>query len=310
MCRLSTVVAALPMVLATAALPLNAAEARIEEGLRDLGGVALFVKTVGEGEPIVLVHGGPGFDHSYFLPGMAELADDFRLVFFDQRVSGRSPADLEPEQITLSRFVGDIEALRRFLGVKRIHLLGHSFGGLLAMHYAVSHPERLRSLMLVNSTAASSEYVDEVNRLLQERLSEEDRQRRRELAQSEALERGEPAAIRELLGIVLSANFHDPGKATDLELYVGGDFAARSQKLQNLASDLAEFDLYPRLGEIRAPTLIVRGRAEVLPREATERIHAAIPGSRLAELEDCGHFPFGECNDRLQSVLRAFLGSL
>ncbi len=300
----------LSLLLAVAALARCANVPSDVEGLQQINGTQLFVKTMGRGEPLIIVHGGPGFDHSYFLPQMAELAADYRLVFYDQRVSGRSSADLEPDEITLEEFIGDIEGLREFLGVERIHLMGHSFGGMLAMQYALRHPDRLHSLMLVNSTAASSEYMGQVNQLLSERLSPEARRRQAEIAESEAFKQGEPDAIREFMLVLLSANFHDPGKVEQLNLSFPDDFMARSERLQALAGDLSEYDLYPMLGEIHCPTLIVRGDSEVLPEEATDRIRDAIPGSQMHVLADCGHFPFVECNDQLQATLREFLGNL
>ena len=300
----------LAVLLAVAAVARCVSAPPDVEGLQPINGTQLFVKTIGTGEPILIVHGGPGFDHSYFLPQMAELATDYRLVFYDQRVSGRSSADLEPDEITLERFIGDIEGLREFLGVERMHLMGHSFGGMLAMHYALRHPDRLHSLVLVSSTAASSEYMGRVNQLLFERLSPEARQRQAELAESEAFKRGEPDAIGQFMQVLLSANFYDPGKVEQLNLSFPADFRARSEQLQALAGDLSEYDIYPRLGDIRCPTLIVRGDSEVLPEEAIERIRDAIPGSQLHVLVDCGHFPFVECNDQLQATLREFLGNL
>ncbi len=278
--------------------------------MQEINGTRLFVKTMGRGEPLLIVHGGPGFDHSYFLPQMAELATDHRLVFYDQRVSGRSSADLEPDEITLERFIGDIEGLREFLGVGRVHLMGHSFGGMLAMHYALRHPDRLHSLMLVSSTAASSEYMGRVNQLLFERLSPEARQRQADIAESEAFKRREPDAIRQFMQVLLSANFHDPAKVDQLNLSFPADYGTRSEQLQALAGDLSEYDIYPRLGNIRCPTLIVRGDSELLPVEATQRIRDAIPGSQMHVLDDCGHFPFVECYDQLQASLREFLGNL
>lgn len=280
------------------------------EGLQPINGTELFVKTMGEGETILVVHGGPGFGHSYFLPQMAELATDHRLVFYDQRASGRSSADLEPDEITLDRFIGDIEGLREFLRVERMHLMGHSFGGMLAMQYAVRHSDRLHSLMLINSTAASSEYMGRVNQRLMERLSDEARQRQAELAASESLRRGDPETILQFMKILLSANFHDPDKVEQLNLSFPADYRARSERLQALAGDIREFDIYARLGEIRCPVLIVSGDSEVLPEEATRRIRDSIPGSQWRVLTDCGHFPFVECNDEFQSTLREFLGNL
>ncbi len=282
-------------------------EPLVSEGLREINGTQLFVASYGTGEPIVVVHGGPGFDHSYFLPRLADLASDRRVIFYDQRASGRSSADVPADTVSLDNFMADLDGIRESFGLERMHLLGHSFGGMLAMQYAIRYPERVRSLMLVNSTAASSEYLAQVNQTMMERMTPANRERRNELMQSEGLQNREPAAVEEFLRILLSANFHDPEAVARLSLYVPEDIGPRSELLQGLQGDLATYDIHDRLSLIRSPTLIVRGASEALPRDATERIQAGIPDSRQIELEDCGHFPFVECPDALTEALQDFL---
>lgn len=277
------------------------------EGLREINGTRLWVAEYGAGEPLVVVHGGPGFDHRYMLPGLVELSDTRRVIFYDQRASGRSALDVTAEQVSLEHFIEDLDALREAYGIERMHLLGHSFGGMLVMRYAIRYPDHVQSLLLVNSTAASNEYQEVVNRLMAERLTPEQQERRAELLQSEALQKADPAAIREFLHILLSANFHDPGAVERLDLYVADDAGARSEALQGLQADLGGFDIHDELTGLAVPTLVVRGDSEVLPVEASERILAAIPGSRAVELERCGHFPFVEQPEVLTAELRAFL---
>ena len=297
-----------------AALVLTAVSAQAQtpdaEGLRQINGTRLWVAVHGDGDPLLVVHGGPGWDHRYLLPRLADLADEHRLVFYDQRASGRSSADVPPGSVSLEIFLQDLEGVREALGIERMHLLGHSFGGLLAMQYAVRHPERVRSLVLLNSTAASSEYAQQVGQIMRERLTPERQEQLLEVAQSEAMQRGEAAAIDEYMRILLAANFHDPQAVSRLPLYFGDDFSARSGLLQGLQADLAAYDLHDRLAVIHSPTLVVRGDSEALPRAATDRIVAAIPGARLVELEACGHFPFVECPDEMTAALRAFLRGL
>ena len=122
-----------------------------------VNGTELFVKRLGAGEPIVVVHGGPLLEHGYLLEHLEPLAEDYELIFYDQRLSGRSAARADPGSIRLATLVDDIEALREALELGRIHLMGHSWGGMLAMRYAIAHPDNLRSLLLLDSMAASSE---------------------------------------------------------------------------------------------------------------------------------------------------------
>jgi len=109
----------------------------------------LYVYELGAGEPVVVLHGGPGGEYSPMLRVASGLEDRFRWVFYDQRGSLRSPAD--SGAVSLARHVEDIETLRRALGVERIHLLAHSFGTFVAMHYLRAHPEHVGNLVLVGS---------------------------------------------------------------------------------------------------------------------------------------------------------------
>ena len=128
----------------------------VAEGKIYSNGTQLYYKTIGAGQPVVIVHGGPLLDHSYFLPSFEQLAQDFQLIFYDQRLSGRSDPNADTSTIRMRVFVEDIEKLRDSLKLGRVHLLGHSWGGLIAMHYAIKHGTNLRSLTLSNSMSASS----------------------------------------------------------------------------------------------------------------------------------------------------------
>lgn len=96
----------------------------------------LFYKVIGSGTPIFVLHGGPGMDHKYFLPHLENLGNTFQFIFFDQRICGKSSWDLDSTSINMSSFVKDIEAVRKHFQLEKINLLGHSWGGLLAMWYA------------------------------------------------------------------------------------------------------------------------------------------------------------------------------
>lgn len=102
-------------------------------GLRTINDTDLYCRCSGVGEAIVVLHGGPGVPHDYFLPHLESLSDHHRVIFFDQRGTGRSSADIDPATITMENFIADLEALRVSYGLETMHLLGHSWGGLLAM---------------------------------------------------------------------------------------------------------------------------------------------------------------------------------
>lgn len=117
----------------------------IEEGTVRSNGVQLYYKIVGEGEPVVILHGGPGFDHNHMLP-FGELAHDHKVVFYDQRATGNSTGALDSGSITVDNFVEDLEGLRKKLNPGKMNLLGHSWGAGLAMFYGIKYPAESEDL--------------------------------------------------------------------------------------------------------------------------------------------------------------------
>src|SRR5437667_12897652 len=119
----------LPLLWLTIALPSHAANYKIEDGYVDAGGVMIYYTSFGQGAPLVIVHGGPGASHDYFLPYLLPLARQNRLIFIDERGSGRSEKLDDPKGYTVENMAEDVEDVRRGLGLGTISLLGHSYGG-------------------------------------------------------------------------------------------------------------------------------------------------------------------------------------
>lgn len=126
----------------------------------------LFYRAVGNGLPLIVLHGGPGLSQDYLLPQLYKLAENNLVIFYDQRGSGKSlETKLDEKHININQFVEDLETLRTSLGFDKFILMGHSWGGLLAMQYAIDHQENLIGLILLNTAPADSNeqkaFVDE-----------------------------------------------------------------------------------------------------------------------------------------------------
>jgi proline iminopeptidase len=263
-------------------------------GYVKVNGTELYYHTVGEGTPVLVLHGGPGLNHTYFLPQMEGLAKRCKLIFFDQRATGRSSMDVDTGSVNMASVIEDIEGMRKAFGLGKMNLLGHSTGGLLAMEYAIKYPENLRSLVLVTTTAASSELRMKAFYNMQEQTSREDSVGQEEVQRSDAFKRKEPAAMAKFFRHLFGSNFYDHKYADSLTLWFDTTYAVSSKLLRGLNRDLNKYDIHASLGAITCPTLIIQTDHDRNLPESNQRIHAGIPHSRISVIEHCGHFPFIE----------------
>jgi proline iminopeptidase len=277
-----------------------------DEGFVDAHGVRLYYQAIGTGEPVVILHGGPGLDHSYLLPHFAELANSYRLIFFDQRAAGRSSVP-DSTGISLNAFLEDIDAVRTAFGVKDMNLLGHSWGAFLAMQYAVRYPQNLKSLILVNPAAASNEDQAAYFAEMSVRRTREDSLARAAMMQSSEFHAQHASAFEALMRLSFKRMFADTHLLERLQITLPSDFAFRSEMLRFLANDVASYDLYPQLKSVETRALIVHGDYDPLPVERVQKMHAALKNSQLVVIERCGHFPFIEARQRFVDAVRSFL---
>lgn len=265
-----------------------------DSGFVDINGTKLFYETMGEGEPIIFVHGGPGMNHEYFLPQMAPLADQYKLIFYDQRACGDSDVEVDTLSMTMAQFVDDLDAVRAHFGIEKMVLAGHSWGGLLAMWYAKTYPERLEKLILINSIGASREYTQEAQRILMDRYSEEDIELQNELVSSEAFRNGEPEAFLKVFRLSFKPTFYKSELLDELSLSLPEDPQKNQNLLRHLYPDLMNYDLHEELSKVDVPVLIFHGNFDGTPVISSVRLEEAFPRARLVEVPECGHWTFIE----------------
>src|SRR2546421_1093857 len=155
----------MPSVFAQTAKPapagaLHANVYPVQEGFVDTNGVLIYYTIVGKGAPLMVVHGGPGASHDYFLPYLLPLARTNKVIFIDERGSGRSERLQDASKYTVENMVEDVEAVRLALGLGKINLLGHSYGGVLAQAYALKYQKNLTHLILGSTFASTRELND------------------------------------------------------------------------------------------------------------------------------------------------------
>lgn len=267
----------------------------------------LFSQTFGAGTPIIIVHGGPGLDHGYFLPQMLDLAQDHQIIFYDQRGSGKSlETEISPEFINVNQFVQDLEDLRRDLGLSSFVLLGHSWGGELAMHYAVTYPEAVSALILMSTgpadAAGFSSFRESFMRVvapIQEKI--------KALFDYAEFEKLTESEILKLFQELFSVYLDDPLKIWELSLKRTEHSAKSGERVRHLIRSQPQEDLFPRLRELRIPSLILHGEEDVVLIWTAEKISQAIPHAKLIRLRNCGHFPYMEKPEETFMAIREFL---
>lgn len=265
----------------------------------------LWVETRGSapGRPLLIVNGGPGFDHGYLLssPVWDELAKTRRVVMYDQRGTGRSTPVKPETSLTLGDQLADIEAVRKSLGADDIDLLGHSYGGTLVMAYTARYPQRVKKLLIVDS--AAPKWKDTIFLFSQVFPDVNERVDGFEFAS----QFGDRAAIEGGVREYLSMIFWDPDHRDAFLRQVSLKGFSR-QVNEALDADMGRYDLNPELPKFRLPVLVITGRYDmnVAPVVAW-KIHKAIPGSRLVIFERSSHLPFLEEPERFKREVEEFL---
>lgn len=275
----------------------------------------LFCRDVGEGPPIVVVHGGPDFDHCYFLPELDRLADAFRLIYYDQRGRGRSAAGVRPEDVTLRSEVEDLDRVRRHFGLESIAVLGHSWGGVLAMEYAIRHPERVAQLLLLDTGPASA---DDWRRFREDltRRRPADVDAMRAIASTDAYARGDLEAEAAYYRIHFRITVRRPDHLELLVARLRSNFTeqgvvlarAIEHRLYEETSESVDWDLFPALRRLDVPTLVLHGEDDFVPVAFAARIAETVPGARFSVLPDCGHFTYLEEPEAVFGEISRFCG--
>ena len=285
----------------------KAEQIHISEGHKRINGSDVYYKIMGVGQPIVVIHGGPVLDHSYFLPQFTTLAVDHQVIFYDQRACGRSSIAVDTTSMSLEGFVEDIELLRKKLDLEKITVLGHSWGGLLAMKYAIKYPNNLQKLILSNSVPASLEDWQEEQSLLSQKVTTADSLTRNEIIQSGEMKDDPASAIKKLMLLSFKTQFHDTTRMDSLNLNIAPDFLDRSAIFSQLGPDLAHFDLHHELEQLEVPTLVIYGEKEPAAALSGKKLKQEISGATLEIIEKSGHFPFVEQPDAYFDAINKFL---
>jgi proline iminopeptidase len=291
----------------TPAMPVSANVYPIQEGYVDANGVLIYYQTIGQGAPLMIVHGGPGASHDYLMPYLLPLVRGNKLIFIDERGSGRSEKLEDASQYIVENMVEDVESVRQALRLGKISLMGHSYGGVLAQAYAFKYQQNLTHLVLGGTFYSTSE----MNKV----LAEEKRNMPPEaLVKLEALEKA---------GLFNKGKDWEKGRYPDdyAKLAWGdGYFPYLYQRRPDANYDPASgntstsWDLYremwgsdgefiidgnlksveylDKLSSIHVPTLLICGDHDESNPRLSRTMHEKIAGSKLAIMPQSGHMAF------------------
>ena len=292
-----------------------------KSGFVDANGVLIYYLEFGRGAPLVVVHGGPGADHTYFLPWILPLARNHRLIFIDERGLGQSERLQDVSKYTVEAMADDVEAVRVGLDLGKIDLLGHSYGGVLAQAYALKYQQHLNHLIL-NSTFASTREMNEVLAREKAQMPPEKLKRLNELERAglfgkgELWEHGRYSAEYEKLawgdgyfpfiyGARPDASYDPTANApTNWELYrqmwgSDGEFV--------IDGNLKSVEYVDRLHTIKVPTLVLVGDHDECDPSLSREMHEKIAGSKLVILPNSGHMNFVDQPDMWMKAVGNFL---
>lgn len=270
-------------------------------------GTKTFYKTFGKGKPLLIINGGPGMNSNGFEPLARKLAPNHMVILYDQRGTGKSVLkNLNPKTITMQLMADDIEAIRKHLKIEKWHILGHSFGGMMASYYATLYPQHIDKLILSASGGIDLGLLSYVPQSTNSKLTQTERD---SLAYWNAkiaagdnsyqtrLGRGRnlaPAYLYDKKYVPLLAERLTQGNST-----INGLIWDNLQRIK--------FDCAPKLKTYAKPVLIIQGKQDLIKAETAEIEHKAFRNSKVVFMEHCGHYGWLDAEAQYLDEIESFL---
>ncbi len=282
-----------------------------------VGGAKLWYESHGQGEPLLLIAGGPGLSHTYFHPSFDGLTESNRVIYFDALGRGKSDGARSLAEYTFQREVEEVEGLRKALKLGRINLLGHSYGGLVAQAYALKYPAAVRRLVLANTLYSGEMWQannDSCNSVIRNQCPEiwEKLEKLRAKGYRCSAKEHQEVYYQVPPGLV---HFYNPANGEVFEQVVQREFNTQiyftiggNDADFRIGGDIAKLDFRAQLKQLQMPILVIMGRYDrvSLPSYALQFKRYA-PQARCVMFEKSGHFPFIEENAETLRVLKEFL---
>lgn len=284
------------------------------DGRLPVEGGTVFYRVIGRGEgiPVILLHGGPGYTSHYLEPLANALGNDRRVIVYDQLGSGRSDRVTDTTLLRIDRFVRELDSLRRALHLDRIHLYGHSWGSMLALEYLATKPAGIASVTLASPLITSASWARDGQALLK--------------TMPDSIQR--LVAVHEAAGTTSSPQYQAASLAFMVRYVFGMEppfppevdsaMAGYSPFVYetmwgpsefNPTGNLRHFDRSALLKDLRMPVLFTVGRHDEAVPETIQRFARDVPNATVRVFERSAHLAMVTERDTYADVVRAFLRS-
>ncbi len=268
----------------------------------------IHITTYGEGQPILIINGGPGMNSNGFKTLAEIIGKSNRAIIYDQRGTGKSLIpSIDTNTIALDSMINDIEIIRNHLNIESWIILGHSFGGMLGSYYASKFPEKIKGLILSSSGGINMDLFSRIN--ITSRLSEPDKDSlnywNAKIANGDTtyfarFQRGKFLAPAYL--------FNKSNIPVVAERLTQGNPAINTLVYQNMRK--INFDCSEGLKEIKVPVLIIQGKQDLIDKETAETAMKVLPYSTLVILKNCGHYGWLDQPEQYFKSINEYLKSL
>lgn len=271
---------------------------------------SVFYEVRGTGRPVLLLSGGPGGSPRSLNPIVEYISQNNKSILLHQRGTGLSTHyKIDSSTITLNQYIDDIDKIliKENVG-DDLYIIGHSWGAMLGLDYAVKNPTKVKGLILIGSSGSSLDFVQAMNNEIFRRMSQDEMDSLKLYFGQLSLEK-EPSLIVEVQNkigaLTMSKQFWNPALTKELEEYGSLNLSVNSLMLADLKKE--KWNLQDEIRKLNIPIIIINGVYDPIPKVFVERTNEALPNGKLYFLENCGHYVWIEKAEELQKIIESFL---
>lgn len=275
----------------------------------NVDGSQTFYKIYGKGEPLLVINGGPGMNSNGFETLAKKLGEKYQTILYDQRGTGKTVLkELNSETVNMKLMAEDIESLRKHLNIEKWSILGHSFGGIMAAHYATIYPKNIDKIIFSASGGIDLGLTKYASANIYSKLTKTERD---SLTYYNAkIDKGDNSKKTQLgRGRALASAYLYNKKYVPIlaERLTQGNSTINTLVWDDLQK--IKFDCKPKLKNFNQPVLIIQGKQDIIKPETAEIAHSVLKNSKVVLLDKCGHYGWLDAEEEYFKALFDFLKS-